>query len=182
MINNKYKLIALILACAALLFFLIGVIWYGSTIGSVGKESLKITSDVKEIEVGWDYQLEVSKSIDADHHLEYSSSNNDVISITETGYMSAKQVGEATITVTIKENKKVKDSIKINVIEVKNKLNLSETSVFLTPNSERKIYVYNTNPEGYLLWETKDEFVATVDDGVIKALNYGETEVVVTNE
>ncbi len=182
MINNKYKLIALILACAALLFFLIGVIWYGSTIGAVDEESVKITSNVNEIEVGWDYQLEVTKSLDAGHHLEYSSSNNEVISISDTGYMNANAVGEATITVAIKENKKVKDSIKINVIEVKNKLNLSETSIFLTPNTERKIYVYNTNPEGYLLWETKDEFVATVEDGVIKAINYGETEVVVTNE
>ncbi len=182
MINNKYKLIALILACAALLFFLIGVIWFGSTIGNVDEESLKITSDVKEIEVGWDYQLEVQKSINAGHNLEYSSSNSEVISISETGYMTARSVGEATITVSIKEKKKIKDSITIKVIEAKSKLNLSERSVYLTPNTERKIYVYNTNPEGYLIWESKDEFVATVNDGVIKAINYGETEVIVTNE
>ena len=182
MINNKYKLIALILACAALLFFLIGVIWFGSTAGNVDEESLKITSDVKEIEVGWDYQLEVQKSINAGHNLEYSSSNSEVISISETGYMTARSIGEATITVSIKEKKKIKDSITIKVIEAKSKLNLSERSVYLTPNTERKIYVYNTNPEGYLIWESKDEFVATVNDGVIKAINYGETEVIVTNE
>ena len=74
MINNKYKLIALILGCLALLFFLIGVIWYGVSIGKVDQESVKITSDVKEIEVGWNYQLEVEKQIDANHHLVYTSS------------------------------------------------------------------------------------------------------------
>ena len=182
MINNKYKVIALILACAALLFFLIGVIWFGSSVGTVDSESVKITSTVKEIEVGWDYQLEVSKSIDANHHLEYISSNTDVITISETGNMNAKAIGEATITVQIKEKKKIKDTITIKVVEHEKKLVLSEKSIFLTPNESRKIYVYNTNPEGYLLWESSDEVIATVNDGVIKALNYGEAEIKVTNE
>ena len=182
MINNKYKLIALILACAALLFFLIGVIWFGSSVGKVDEESIKITSTVKEIEVGWDYQLEISKSIDANHHLEYISSNTDVVIVSETGNMNAKAVGEATITVQIKEKKKIKDTITIKVVEPENKLVLSEKSVFLTPNETRKIYVYNTNPEGYLLWESTDEYIATVNDGVIKAINYGEAEIKVTNE
>ena len=182
MINNKYKMIALILGCLALLFFLIGVIWFGSSVGSVDEESVKITSDIKEIEVGWDYQLEVRKTIDANHHIEYSSSDDSILTISDTGYMSAKSVGEVTVTVSIKENKKVKDSIVISVIEAKNSLALSEKNIYLTPNEERKIYVYNTNPEGYLIWETNDEYIATVIDGVIKALNYGEAEIKVTNE
>ena len=71
MINNKYKLIALILASCALLFFLIGVILYGTSSGNVSEESIEITSEVNEIEVGWNYQLEVKKKIDDNHHLEY---------------------------------------------------------------------------------------------------------------
>ena len=182
MINNKYKLIALILACLALLFFLIGIIWMGLSVGSVGSESVKITSDIKEIEVGWNYQLEVKKNINADHHLEYSSSDNEILTISDTGYMNAIKTGEVTITVSIKEKKSVKDSITIKVVEPEKKLVLSEKSIYLNPNEERKIYVYNTNPEGYLIWETNDEYVATVNDGVIKAINYGEAEITVKNE
>ena len=182
MINNKYKLIALILGCLALLFFLIGVIWYGVSIGKVDQESVKITSDVKEIEVGWNYQLEVEKQIDANHHLVYTSSNNDILTISDTGYMNALKTGEVTVTVSIKEKSKIKDSINIKIIEPENKLTLSEKSIYITPKEERKIYVYNTNPEGYLVWESSDEFIATVNDGLIKGLNYGETEIKVTNE
>jgi len=182
MINNKYKLIALILASCALLFFLIGVILYGTSSGNVSEESIEITSEVDEIEVGWNYQLEVKKKIDDNHHLEYKSSNDDILTISDTGYMNAIKSGEVIVTVRVKENNKVSDSITINVIEPKNTLTLSEKSIYLLPNEERKIYVYNTNPEGYLTWESSDEYIATVNDGLIKGLNYGETEVKVVNE
>ena len=182
MINNKYKLIALILASCALLFFLIGVILYGTSSGNVSEESIEITSEVNEIEVGWNYQLEVKKKIDDNHHLEYKSSNDDILTISDTGYMNAIKSGEVIVTVRVKENNKVSDSITINVIEPKNTLTLSEKSIYLLPNEERKIYVYNTNPEGYLTWESSDEYIATVNDGLIKGLNYGETEVKVVNE
>ena len=94
MINNEYKLIALILASCALLFFLIGVILYGTSSGNVSEESIEITSEVNEIEVGWNYQLEVKKKIDDNHHLEYKSSNDDILTISDTGYMNAIKSGE----------------------------------------------------------------------------------------
>ena len=182
MIDNKYKKIALILGIIALILFLIGVIWFGSTAGNVDEQYVKINSDVKEIEVGWGYQLEISKSINASNSIEYVSSNNEVLSVSNTGYMEAKSPGEAVVTVRIKEKTKINDSITITVIEPKEKLVLSEKSVYLKPNEERKIYVYNTNLDGYLIWESSDDYIATVNDGLIKGLNYGEADIKVTNE
>ena len=183
MINNKYKLIGWILSGISLFFILLGIIWFGVTSGNVDNQFIKITSDVKEIESGWGYQLEISKSIDSGSTIEYISSDNNILTISNTGYMNALSPGEVTVTVRVKGNNKVSDSIKILIVEPKERLVLSEKTIYLKPNEERKIYVYNTNPEGYLTWETKDDFIATVtEDGVIKGLNYGETEIVVTNE
>ncbi len=182
MIDNKYKKLALIFGCAALLFFLVGVIWFGSSAGKVDNQYVKITSDVKEIQAGWGYQLEVDKNIHAGSTLEYKSSNPEILTISNTGYMNAIKPGEVTVTVQVEGDSKVSDSRTITVTEEKEKLVLSEKTVYLRPNEERKIYVYNTNPEGYLTWETSDEFIATVTDGLIKGINYGDAEIKVTNE
>ena len=106
--SSKLKIIILGIVIAAIIGVLVVSIIAGSKKGRVDKETVKITSDVKEIEAGWGYQLEVTKNIDKDHHLVYESSNKEVVYINDVGYMTGVNPGEATVTVMVDENKSVK--------------------------------------------------------------------------
>jgi len=181
--GGKGKTILIGAGIVALLAVIVASIIFGSRQNSVGDESVKITSDVKELEIGWGYQLEVSQTIDKNHHLEYESSDKDILYVNDKGYMNAIREGEATITVSVAENSKVKDSIKVKVVpENKDRIFLSEKTIYIKIGESRKIYVYNIAENGYVTWESEDPEVATVDDGLIKGVSLGATTVTVTNE
>ncbi len=180
---SKTKKIIVTILIIILLIILGVAIWAGISVDKVDKEIVTIKSDIKELEVGWGYQLEIDKTIDKNHDIIYESSNNNILTVDENGFIKAISPGEVTITVTVKGNKKVKDSIKLVVkAENRNKMVLSEKSIYVKVGEERKIYIYNLKKNGYALWESDNPSIATVEDGNIKALALGEVNITVTNE
>jgi len=180
---SKTKKTIVVILIIILLIILGIAIWAGISVDKVDEEIVTIKSDIKELEVGWGYQLEIDKTIDKNHKIIYESSNNNIVTIDENGFFKALAPGEVTITARVKGNKDVKDSIKIVVkAENKNKMVLSEKTVYIKVGEERKIYIYNLKKNGYTLWESDNPGIAIVEDGTIKALALGEVNVTVTNE
>jgi len=86
---------------------------------NVEKEEVKFKEETKNILVGKSETLDVtiSPSWIENKNIVWESSNKDIVEVSNSGKITAKKQGEATIKVTW-EDKKLSDEIKINVIEL----------------------------------------------------------------
>lgn len=107
--------------------------------------------------------------------LTWTSSNNNVATINESGLITAKNVGVSTITVTDSLNNSAK--CVLTVIRPLESISLSNTNIKIKPGEQKKItvsYVPSDTTEKDILWSSSNASVATVSkDGVIKGISYG---------
>lgn len=88
-------------------------------ITSVGKTNVKKKSKITVKRDAKDLKLQLAVSVKtkkgASEEVTYKTSNKKVIAVSKTGMLTVKKAGTAKITVTSKQNKKKKDTIKITV-------------------------------------------------------------------
>lgn len=119
----------------------------------------------------------------SDKSVTWTSSNSDIVSVTQNGSVTANAMGEAEITATSNDGGFSK-SCKVTVIEPL----VPATSLTLTPKTmslnigesgslELQILPNDCNEK--LKWESSDPSVATVNNGDIKALAAGTTTITV---
>lgn len=111
--------------------------------------------------------------------LSWTTSDIDVAAVDESGTVTAKGAGTAVITATTDEggNKAV---CTVTVTQKPKSITLSEQSVTLTEGETAELtasFLPLTTTEKELIWETSDEKIATVKDGVITAVSLGRTTV-----
>ena len=137
------------------------------------------------LEVGETLQLNVTKE-HTDDAITYTSSNNEVATVSDTGLVTAVAKGEATITA---EAGDITDTIKITVteavvppepnIEVES-VTLNKTEITLEAGSTETLTA-TVLPENAtdktVTWETSNAEVATVANGVVTAVAKGEATI-----
>ncbi|MFS0553607.1 Ig-like domain-containing protein [Brevibacillus sp. 179-C9.3 HS] len=115
----------------------------------------------------------------------WSSSDEDVVEVTEDGELTAQGEGRATITATY-GGKKV--TIRILVVEEKEleSLRASSTSIRLRADKTGEVILYGVYNQGYkevvteeVEWTVEDSEIVTVEKGVITALKPGRTKITV---
>ena len=105
----------------------------------------------------------------------FTSSNLDIIEVDNTGHIKAKKEGIAYVNVyTLNGDSK---TIKVNVLNKldNKKITISTDKVYLNVGSKIKIKTSNNN----VYWESLNPNIVKVDNGLIEALNTGNTKVLV---
>lgn len=111
----------------------------------------------------------------------WKSFNDSIVSVNEDGVITANEVGETYITVTIPEGYTA--SILIKVIDKSTGIQLSQEEYSVTVGTTTLIGYLLTpaNATTTLTWRSLDENIATVNNGVITGVNVGSTYIVVTS-
>jgi len=122
--------------------------------------------------------------------LVYSSSDPSVVEVTNNGALKALKTGEATITVSVKDNDEVKAQIKVKVLPkltlksfAPTKIELSLPQQKLAVNASMKLNVTLTpsTASDALYWESSNEAVATVVNGTVFGHSYGKATITATS-
>lgn len=71
-------------------------------------------------------------------------------------------------------------SFPVNVLQAKTTYSLSDTSLLLVKGNIKKITLVNAPADAKINWSTSNMFAATVDKGVVTALNYGTAKITAT--
>lgn len=111
----------------------------------------------------------------------WKSFNESIVSVNQDGVITAKEVGETYVTVTIPEGYTA--SITIKVIDKSVNIKLSQEVYDVTVGTTALIgyTLVPANATTTLTWKSLDESVATVNDGVITGVKTGSTYIVVTS-
>lgn len=149
----------------------------------------------RNIELLEEMQLEAVVSPDNATHKEilYSSSDEEVLSVSNTGLVKALKEGHASVTVTARDNKT--DVIDFTVYEVKAESMRFETATLSIANDDENhgqhqlTYTYETNIDGRndptyeeVTWSSSNENVASVSEtGLLTAISNGVATIKVEN-
>ena len=147
--------------------------------GAVKTESVNITVDTINWPIGKSSTFApVIKPAGASTRLEWTSSDEKVATISQTGRLTAVGEGTATITCKTTDGTNLSDSCKINVSGIKvNKLQITVSVINWNAGKSSKFapVIEPSNASNKtLLWKTSDESVATItQDGRLTAVSEG---------
>ncbi len=75
---------------------------------------IKLNVKSKELVKGKSYNLKVYNTTD-NHTIQYKSSDNSIVMVSDTGYVTGVEIGTATITVTVKEGAKIISTLQCDI-------------------------------------------------------------------
>ena len=116
----------------------------------------------------------------------WSSNDQDVAEVDQTGKVTAKKEGYAVITVTAQDGSGKTATCQVNVTDIKvSGITLSASTLAMQTEDVKQLSVTNITPANAtnkaLKWESKNTWVATVDEnGNVTAKNPGEATITVT--
>lgn len=173
--------ILLVVIIIASVIFLIKILNPGSAIKTsldIMSNKITISCEKERIAVGEQINIDINKK---DENIIWQSSNPEVISV-EDGVITGVAEGKATIYACYNEQKS--NELEFECIIELEEIILSKTELELERGKEEQIDVTflpenATNKE--LIWKSENEEVATVENGLIKAINIGKTTITVSN-
>lgn len=173
--------ILLVVIIIASVIFLIKILNPGSAIKTsldIMSNKITISCEKEKIAVGEQINIDINKK---DENIIWQSSNPEVISV-EDGVITGVAEGKATIYACYNEQKS--NELEFECIIELEEIILSKTELELEIGKEEQIDVTflpenATNKE--LIWKSENEEVATVENGLIKAINIGKTTITVSN-
>jgi len=134
---------------------------------------------------GGTYQIEasISPSSATNKNLKYTSNNESIVSVSSTGLITGISGGETTITVSTQDGSNISKVIEVIVREQITNITLSETSIEINKGQSKIVTATITPTNAFnktLKWESEDENIATVNNGVITGVNVGTAKVTVS--
>lgn len=110
----------------------------------------------------------------------FASSDENILTVSETGEIYGKNYGTATITAT--SDSGVKDTITVNVVRLADSVSLDKTELELETGDTAKLKA-TLNPSDatdQITWKSSNENVATVSGGTVTAVGAGTAVITVT--
>jgi len=147
--------------------------------------SIQLNNNTIELRINETYQLTVSYSpTDADApNYSWSSSNEQVLSVNNSGKVTALSVGEATVTVkaTTKQGNSFTANCQVEVLPIDaTGITLNKSSLTLLVGSEETL-TYTIIPDNTtskeVVWTSLNPNIATIANGVVKAVSVGTTAI-----
>ena len=180
-LNMKKKIMSMVIAAAAMALSLVGC---GVDINSIGLPSdvviEKGETQQLEIEYGTDDKAEQEKIAEAASKLtiEWTSSDEEVVTVNATGLITAVGAGEADVTASAKDVN-ISSTTHVKVVITPTGVEAPETLELVTNGENSKNLDAKMTPEDAtevkLAYESSDESVATVDEnGLVTAVADGE--------
>lgn len=180
-LNMKKKIMSMVIAAAAMALSLVGC---GVDISSIGLPSdvviEKGETQQLEIEYGTDDKAEQEKIAEAASKLtiEWTSSDEEVVTVDATGLITAVGAGEADVTASAKDVN-ISSTTHVKVVITPTGVEAPEALELVTNGENSKNLDAKMTPEDAtevkLAYESSDESVATVDEnGLVTAVADGE--------
>lgn len=180
-LNMKKKIMSMVIAAAAMALSLVGC---GVDISSIGLPSdvviEKGETQQLEIEYGTDDKAEQEKIAEAASKLtiEWTSSDEEVVTVDATGLITAVGAGEADVTASAKDVN-ISSTTHVKVVITPTGVEAPETLELVTNGENSKNLDAKMTPEDAtevkLAYESSDDSVATVDEnGLVTAVADGE--------
>lgn len=139
--------------------------------------TLSLEKDDVSLFIGESFAIKaIVENLDG-YRLEFSSDDSQIASVDKTGLITANGVGSAQISVKLVDTDLVKVvNVKVNGVP---KIKLVDKSVSLTTSSEYQL-VLEKEYVDEVKWSSSDETIATVNNGLVKALKEGTVTITVT--
>jgi len=136
---------------------------------------------------GGSYQIEATiiPSDATNKTLRYTSNDTSIATVSSTGLITGIAGGETIITVSTQDGSNISKSIDVIVRAQIENVTLSETNVEINVGESKTIKATITPTNAYLqtlLWNSEDDSIATVNNGVITGVNVGTTKVTATTQ
>lgn len=143
---------------------------------NISKKTLDLSSNNNEF-----YILATDQNgIDITNVVKWSSSNTDIATV-ENGLVKGLTSGIVTISAKTSNNLIANCEVTINISPISLSFNETHKTIFLadnpTFNLDAKILPENSNINTNITWSSSNEDVATVNNGVISAVNSGNTRI-----
>ena len=174
--NKIMSLIALILVIVSIFSFKTAIEWCKSGVETViswvsddDKEEPCISEDEVTLKVGEDFSL-IAKNVTEKDNISWRSSDTELATVSKKGKVSARKEGDVEVTLTV--NGKDVGVCKIE-IEAKSRPNykLSAEEMTLEVNSNGGLTIEGVEDASKIKWESTDNTIATVDNGVVTTLD-----------
>ena len=145
--------------------------------------NVKLDKNELEVEIGHTATLEatVSPSDATNKNITWMSSDESIVSV-ENGTITAHKLGSATVVVTT-EDGNFKDICLVKVVRLVEKVSLDKSAHTLNINDEVQL-VATVSPDDAtnkdVIWTSSNESIATVENGLVKAISAGSATITVT--
>lgn len=149
---------------------------------AVFASSVKISNALPELKIGESGQAvaEVYPSDSVNKNIVWKSSNENVVTVSDNGYLVAKELGTATITASTDNNKSGSFTVKVSEV-VAETITIKEKPNSLTVGDTKALHytlLPETTSDKKVTWSSSDSKVATVDqNGNLKAIAKGSTTI-----
>ena len=160
--NNLMKLLALAIAVVMLTAAFVGCDLFGKD----PQVTVSISQQTAEIAVGSTLQLTATVSDGSD--VEWSSSDKTIVSVTRDGLIRGTKAGTATITAKAGE---VVATCEVKVYSVD--VTISQTTATIEKGQTITLTA-EAGDGGEILWDSSDDSIATVENGVVTGLKEGK--------
>lgn len=159
------------------------------TVISVAVEKIEIDNIPDEIHVGEKHKVEVNFTPKnaTNKSVSWQSSDTTVLTVSNSGSITAKKEGTATITVTSVANPELVASVEITVLPKDEnpvipaeslKINANDTTGYIGSSVKLTAKLYPDDASGKIEWYSSDESIATVSQkGVVSCLKAGEVTI-----
>lgn len=154
---------------------------------NVPATSIEIDFESVELVKGKTKQLSaIVLPADADStEYSWSSSNSDIVSVSSTGLITANSSGEAFVIATLNADSAIIDSCKVKVIQPVSSVVLNTKEKALKVGETYKLIV-TVNPNDAdnknIIWHSENPEIATIENGMVKALKAGIVKITATSE
>ncbi len=148
---------------------------------TVIQKPIEITLSAEKNAIYEGEQLSISAAFEPEYTtlrgLEWSVSNGDTAEITQDGLLTAKQKGVVTVTARSTANGEVFGEIEIEVCKKVTGFNISDEALAMYLGDEAKALSFEVLPgdatNKNIIWQTSDDSVVTVENGVITPVGAG---------
>ena len=152
--------------------------------------SVELNKEAVTLEVGQTETLEATikpELLDVEQTtITWTTSNNEVASVNDSGLVTALKEGTATIKVTVTSGRFTKeDTCLVTVVQPVSGVTLDKTSASLKVGENVKLtptILPNNATNKSVTWSTSDANVATVNDGLVSAIKAGNVTITVTTK
>jgi len=149
--------------------------------------SISLNTTSVSIINGGTYQIEasISPSSATNKNLKYTSNNANIVSVSDAGLIIGISGGETTITVSTIDGSNISEFIEVIVREQISNVELDITSASIDVGESVIVNATIIPSNAYiktLKWESNNESVATVNDGIITGVGPGEAVITATTQ
>lgn len=150
---------------------------------TTGESIIDVVSDVDVI---LNQKIRLNATLNHDGKLNYSSSNSSIVGVDSYGYIYAKKIGEATITITYDGSQKYDPcttNVTVKVLPIPTSINVEKTFAWFIDENDNLNATLNPQIAGKLNFTSNDETIIKVDDtGKITAVGVGKTTIFINFE